>query len=229
MVRRILCGSSIFGRLANVRRAPKRFDRKREPRCACGRWRRAGCRRRRGPYATSGRRRRSRPGLRNRRARGCSGQKWPQIARKRMISAPNAAFRVDRSPSLCSAGRFDIIELLHGDLHRLRRPQGARHSPKASRPRSGEWSPRPFTAASGPRSRFVRPARPSTVPTAAAGGWIAVESALERPQGLKIAHFRLNLLLHAVYPASAGRPRATRVAATKDEARLSAKVLSRAI
>ena len=206
MVRRIFCGSLIFGRLANVRRAPKRFDRKREPRCACGRWRRAGCRRRRGPYATSGRRRRSRPGLRNRRARGCSGQKWPQIARKRMISAPNAAFRVDRSPSLCSAGRFDIIELLHGDLHRLRRPQGARHSPKASRPRSGEWSPRPFAAASGPQSRFVRPARPSTVPTAAAGGWTAKESALERLQGLKIAHFHLNLLLHAVYPATADRP-----------------------
>ena len=196
MVRRIFCGSLIFGRLANVRRAPKRFDRKREPRCACGRWRRAGCRRRRRPYVTSGRRRRSRPGLRNRRARGCSGQKWPQIARKRMISAPNAAFRVDRSPSLCSAGRFDIIELLHGDLHRLRRPQGARHSPKASRPRSGEWSPRPVSTASGPRSRFVRPARPSTVPTAAAGGWIAAESALERPQGLKIAHFCLNLLLY---------------------------------
>ena len=229
MVRRIFGRAPIFGRLANVRRAPKRFDRKREPRCACGRWRRAGCRRGRGPYVTSGRRRRSRPGLRNRRARGCSGQKWPQIARKRMISAPNAAFRVDRSPSLCSAGRFDIIELLHGDLHRLRRPQGARRSPKASRPRIREWSPRPFTAASGPRSRAMRPDRPSTVPTAAAGGWIAVESALERPQGLKIAHFRLNILLHAVYPASAGRPRATRVAATKDEARLSAKVLSRAI
>jgi hypothetical protein len=48
-----------------------------------------------------------------------------------MNSAPNAAFRVDRSPSLCSAGRFDIIELLHGDLHRLRRPQGARRSPEA--------------------------------------------------------------------------------------------------
>jgi hypothetical protein len=143
---------------------------------------------------TSGRRRRSRPGLRNRRARGCSGQKWPQIARKRMISAPNAAFRVDRSPSLCSAGRFDIIELLHGDLHRLRRPQGARHSPKASRPRSGEWSPRPFTAASGPRSRFVRPVRPSKVPTAAAGGWIAAESALERLQGRRIAHFHLKAL-----------------------------------
>ena len=52
-------------------------------------------------------------------------------AGNRMNSAPNAAFRVDRSPSLCSAGRFDIIELLHGDLHRLRRPQGARRSPEA--------------------------------------------------------------------------------------------------
>ena len=109
-------------------------------------------------------------------------------------SAPNAAFRVDRSPSLCSVGRFDIIELLHGDLHRLRHPQGPRHSPKASRPRSGEWSPRPVSTASGPRSRFVRPARPSTVPTAAAGGWIAAESALERLQGLKIAHFHLKAL-----------------------------------
>ena len=131
MVRRIFCGSLIFGRLANVRRAPKRFDRKREPRCACGRWRRAGCRRRRRPYVTSGRSRRSRPGVRHRRGRGRSGPRWPRIARKRMISAPNAAFRVDRSPSLCSAGRFDIIQLLHGDLHRLRRPQGARRSPEA--------------------------------------------------------------------------------------------------
>ena len=194
MVRRIFCGSLIFGRLANVRRAPKRFDRKREPRCACGRWRRAGCRRRRRPYVTSGRRRRSRPGLRNRRARGCSGQKWPQIARKRMISAPNAAFRVDRSPSLCSAGRFDIIELLHGDLHRLRRPQGARHSPKASRPRSGRWSPRPCAAASGPCPRALRSSRPSSVPTAAAGRWIAAESALGRLQGPKISQFCLKPL-----------------------------------
>ena len=180
MVRRIFCGSLIFGRLANVRRAPKRFDRKREPRCACGRWRRAGCRRRSGPYATSGRRRRSRPGLRNRRARGCSGQKWPQIARKRMISAPNAAFRVDRSPSLCSAGRFDIIELLHDDLHRLRRPEGARRSPKAPRPRTGGWPPRPDATASGPRPESLRPASPCAVPTAAADRWTAAESALGR-------------------------------------------------
>ena len=64
MVRRIFCGSLIFGRLANVRRAPKRFDRKREPRCACGRWWRAGRRRRRRPHVTSGPRRRSCPGLR---------------------------------------------------------------------------------------------------------------------------------------------------------------------
>ena len=157
------------------------------------------------------RRRRSRPGGRYRRGRGHSGPRWPRIARKRMISAPNAAFRVDRSPSLCSAGRFDIIELLHGDLHRLRRPQGARHSPKASRPRSGEWSPRPVSTASGPRSRFVRPVRPSTVPTAAAGGWIAAESALERLQGLKIAHFYLTLDIARELPprrlksAAAGR------------------------
>jgi hypothetical protein len=123
-----------------------------------------------------------------------------------MISAPNAAFHVDRSPSLCSVGRFDIIELLHGDLHRLRRPQGARHSPKASRPRSGEWSPRPSTAASGPRSRFVRPVRPSTVPTAAAGGWTAAESALERLKGLKIAHFHLNLLLYCSREPLRGAP-----------------------
>ena len=180
MVRRIFCGSLIFGRLANVRRAPKRFDRKREPRCACGRWRRAGCRRRRGPYATSGRRRRSRPGLRNRRARGCSGQKWPQIARKRMISAPNAAFRVDRSPSLCSAGRFDIIELLHHNLRGLRRPQGARRSPRAPRPRSGGWSMRSFAVTSGLRSGFLRQACPSTASTATASRKIVAQSALGR-------------------------------------------------
>ena len=159
---------------------------------------------------TSGRSRRRRPGLRNRRTRGCSGQKWPQIARKRMISAPNAAFRVDRSPPLCSAGRFDTIELLHDDLHRLRRPKGARHSPKASRPRSGEWSPRPFTAASGPRPRIVRPFRPSTVPIAAASGWVAAESALERLQGLKHAHLGLNLLLHAPQTRSLQRSRTPR-------------------
>jgi len=148
-----------------------------------------------------------------------------------MNSAPNAAFRVDRSPSLCSAGRFDIIELLHGDLHRLRRPQGARHSPKASRPRSGEWSPRPFTAASGPRSRFVRPVCPSTVPTAAAGGWIAAESALERLQGLKSAHLDFHLGLNLVLdthklalcsdpaPHGAGRDRRRTGRAQKPRAR----------
>jgi hypothetical protein len=37
----------------------------------------------------------------------------------------------------------------------------------------------------------VRPARPSTIPTAAAGSWIVAESALERLQGLRIAHFLL--------------------------------------
>ena len=75
-------------------------------------------------------------------------------------------------------------------------PAGCPTVAEASRPRIREWSPRPFTAASGPRSRFVRPARPSTVPTAAAGGWIAVESALERLQGLKIAHFHLKALAY---------------------------------
>ena len=91
----------------------------RAPRCDCGRWWRAGGCRRRVSYVTSGRSRRGRPGVRYRRGRGRSGPRWPRIARKRMISAPNAAFRVDRSPPLCSAGRFDIRELLHDDLHRL--------------------------------------------------------------------------------------------------------------
>ena len=178
--------------------APDELSRGRAPRCDFGRRRWAGATRRRRTRGTCPRRRWGSSGVRYRRVRCGFDSRAPQIARKRMLSGPCAAFRVDRSPSLCSAGRFDIIELLHGDLHRLRRPQGARHSPKASRPRSGEWSPRPFAAASGPQSRFVRPARPSTVPTAAAGGWTAKESALERLQGLKIAHFHLNLLLYAV-------------------------------
>ena len=180
MLRRISGRASIFRRFANVRRAPKRFDRKREPRCACGRWRRAGCRRRRGPYVTSGRRHRSRPGSRNRRVRCGFGSRAPQIARKRMFSGPCAAFRVDRSPSLCSAGRFDITELLHDDLHRLRRPECARRSPKAPRPRTGGWQPRPDATASGPRPESLRPASPCAVPTAAADRWTAAESALGR-------------------------------------------------
>ena len=85
-------------------------------------------------------------------------------------------------------------------------PTGCPTVAEASRPRIREWSPRPFTAASGPRSRAMRPARPSTVPTAATGGWIAVESALERPQGLKIAHFRLNLLLYGSREYLRGEP-----------------------
>ena len=108
-------------------------------------------------------------------------------------------------------------------------PTGCPTVAEASRPRIREWSPRPFTAASGPRSRFVRPARPSTVPTAAAGGWIAVESALGRPQGLKIAHFRLNLLLHAVHPASADRPNSPESHPRRAHERLCAERLSRAI
>ena len=107
-------------RLANVRRAPKRRDRGRAARCGRCRWRRAGRCRTRRTCATCRRSRRSRPGVRHRRGRGRSGPRWPRIARKRMISAPNAAFRVDRSQSLCSAGRFDIRELLHDDLHDLR-------------------------------------------------------------------------------------------------------------
>ena len=149
----------------------------------------------------------------------CTAGSYPSIpgphpgrrAGNRMNSAPNAAFRVDRSPSLCSAGRFDIIELLHGDLHRLRRPQGARRSPEALVSEKRRWSPRPVASASGPRSRFVRPARPSTVPIAAARSWTAAESALERLQGLKIAHFYLTLDIARELPprrlksAAAGR------------------------
>ena len=106
-------------RLANVRRAPKRRERGRAARCGRCRWRRAGRCRTRRTCATCRRSRRSRPGVRHRRGRGRSGPRWPRIARKRMISAPNAAFRVDRSQSLCFAGRFDIREPLHDDLHRL--------------------------------------------------------------------------------------------------------------
>ena len=201
-MRRIFDRASIFRRLTNVQRTPAREHRGRAPRCGCGRWRRAGRRRRRQTYVMCRRRRRSRPGGRYRRGRGHSGPRWPRIARKRMISAPNAAFHVDRPPPLCSAGRFDIMELLHGDLHRLRRPQGARHSPKASRPRSGRWSPRPCAAASGPCPRALRSSRPSSVPTAAAGRWIAAESALGRPQGPKTVHFRLNSPLHAPWLAT---------------------------
>ena len=81
---------------------------------------------------------------------------------------------------------------------------------EASRPRIREWSPRPFTAASGPRPRIVRPFRPSTVPIAAASGWVAAESALERLQGLKHAHLGLNLLLHAPQTRSLQRSRTPR-------------------
>jgi hypothetical protein len=41
-----------------------------------------------------------------------------------------AVFRVDRSPSLSSDGRLDILELLRDALRGLRRPKAARHSPK---------------------------------------------------------------------------------------------------
>jgi len=182
-----------------ARGAPARDHRGRAPRCGCGRWRRAGRRRRRQAYVTCRRRRRSGRGVRSRPGRGGFIPNWTKFER---ISAPNAAFRVDRSPPLCSAGRFDIIELLRGDLHRLRRPQGARHSPKASRPRTSGWSPRPCAAASGPCPRALRSSRPSSVPTAAAGRWIAAESALGRPQGPKTAHFRLNSPLCALWLAT---------------------------
>ena len=95
-------------------------------------------------------------------------------------SARDAAFHVDRSLPLRSVGRFDIMELLHGDLRRLRRRQGARRSPRAPRPRSGGWPPRPIATASGPRSGFLRHARPSTVPTAAADRQTTAGSALDR-------------------------------------------------
>ena len=89
-------------------------------------------------------------------------------------------------------------------------PAGCPTVAEASRPRIREWSPRPFTAASGPRPRIVRPFRPSTVPIAAASGWVAAESALERLQGLKHAHLGLNLLLHAPQTRSLQRSRTPR-------------------
>ena len=97
---------------------------------------------------------------------------------KRMQSVLHAVFRVDRSPLLRSVGRVDMLELLNDGLHRRRRPRGARNSPRPPRRRAGGWPPRPSTAASGPRSRSLRPARPTSVPTAAASRRAAAESAL---------------------------------------------------
>ena len=160
--------------------APDELSRGRAPRCDFGRRRWAGATRRRRTRGTCPRRRWGSSGVRYRRVRCGFDSRAPQIARKRMLSGPCAAFRVDRSPSLCSAGRFDITELLHDDLHRLRRPECARRSPKAPRPRTGGWPPRPDATASGPRPESLRPASPCAVPTAAAGRRTAAESALGR-------------------------------------------------
>ena len=58
-------------------------------------------------------------------------------------SAVRAQVCVDRSPSLCSAGRIGIVELIEGDPHGFGRPRAARHSPRSSRPRTSGRPPRP--------------------------------------------------------------------------------------
>jgi len=76
-----------------------------------------------------------------------------------------------------------------GRHHRAPARSSTRPSATARRPdtrrsasaETGGWTPRPFAATSEPRSRFVRPFRPSTVPTTAAGRRSASESALRRP------------------------------------------------
>ena len=76
-----------------------------------------------------------------------------------------------------------------GRHHRAPARSSTRSSATARRPdtrrsasaETGGWTPRPFATTSGPRSRFVRPFRPSTVPTTAAGRRSASESALRRP------------------------------------------------
>ena len=87
--------------------------------------------------------------------------------------------RTDRRRCVPSGGRH----------HRAPARSSTRSSATARRPdtrrsasaETGGWTPRPFAATSEPRSRFVRPFRPSTVPTTAAGRRSASESALRRP------------------------------------------------
>ena len=86
--------------------------------------------------------------LRYRRARAGFGRAAP----KRFVSGPNAVFRVDRSPSLRSAGRIDIVKLLRDALRRLRHPEDARHSPKAPRPKPADGRRGPVR----PRLGFAR-------------------------------------------------------------------------
>ena len=68
------------------------------------------------------------------------------------FSVLHAAFRADRSPSLRSAGRIDITELLRDALRRLRHPKDARHSPKAPRPKPADCRRGPVR----PRLGFAR-------------------------------------------------------------------------
>jgi len=108
--------------------------REREPRCGSGRRRWSGCTRRRWARRACPRRLRSGHVLRYRRTRAG----FRPAAPKRFVTALFAAFRADRSPTLCSAGRSTSIELLREALRGRRRPQGVPTLAEAPRPKPAD-------------------------------------------------------------------------------------------